>query len=377
MISSSTGHCARLHLSPRIAKRSTPMTGINLSNLSSRTLLFLFIFLGAPLAAHCDTLEDSARELADKIAAALPSPSDVSIGMQNPSSLKPEEVIRVEQALSAELQSRGIHAQTNGSAAPRIVVMLSENLKSFVWTAVIPQGEISQVVLTTIPRPLENWAISNGITMTLRSEKFWEGPQPILDATNASSSNGGHLLLLLTSNGLVIRKLESDVASIIPTPPTEFVMRDPIGVITEIENRISVKSASQICSIDPDAHTLIECHPTEGPAYARQSQELELVPPGPMHVENGGQIAAVQSNCRDGHLYLAAGQGDYTEPDTVRLFESMVTRGVIAERPLSDFLHFPGPVMALQSAGTTPRAIVHNLQTGNYEAYRIFVSCGQ
>ena len=62
--------------------------------------------------------------------------------------------------------------------------------------------------------------------------------------------------------------------------------------------------------------------------------------------------------------------------DTIGLFESTVVNGIAAEKRLSDFLHFPGPVVALQFAKFAPRAIVRNLQTGNYEAYRISVTCG-
>ena len=42
-----------------------------------------------------------------------------------------------------------------------------------------------------------------------------------------------------------------------------------------------------------------------------------------------------------------------------------------------DEFDFPGPVTAVHATTDTPRAIVHNLQTGNYEAYRIFISCVQ
>ncbi len=72
MISRSTGHRAKLLLLPRVAGRSTPMTGTDRSNLSCRTLLFLFALLGTPMAARCDSLEDSAKELARKIAGVLP-----------------------------------------------------------------------------------------------------------------------------------------------------------------------------------------------------------------------------------------------------------------------------------------------------------------
>lgn len=376
MISRSVGHSARLVFLPRMADRSTPMTGNDRSSLACRTLLFLFVLLAAPMAARSAALEDSARELARKIAAALPALGNITCEIRNVSSLEPDEVARIEQTLKTELQDRCVHMQTSGSEADRIVVMLSENLKGLVWTAEIHQGDASRIVLVTVPRPSENRIPFNRMPVALRNEKFWEGSQRILDATIANSSNGDALLLLLTSDGLLIRKVGSDEASIVRIPPTQFVTRDPAGTITQTENRITVSFVAQICSIDPDARVLIECHPADGPA-GRTFEKLELALPGPTHVERGSQIATVRNICKNGQLSLASGRGDYTEPDTIQVFEAAVVNGIIVEKTLSDFLHFTGPVMALQSDDTTARAIVRNLQTKNYEAYRILISCGQ
>ncbi len=377
MISRSVGHSARLVFLPRLAGRSTPMTGIDRSSLAGRTFLFLFVLLAAPMAARSATLEDSARELARKMAAALPALGNITCEIRNVSSLQPDEVARIEQTLKTELQDRCVHTQTSGSETDSIVVMLSENLKDLVWTAEIHQGDASRIVLVTVPWPAENRIPFNRMPVALRSEKFWEGSQRILDVTIANSSNGDALLLLLTSDGLLIRKVGSDEASIVQIPPSQFVIRDPAGTITQTENRITVSFVAQICSIDPDARAVIECHLADGPVRGRVYEKLELALPGPTHVERGGQIATIRNICKNGQLSLASGRGDYTEPDTIQAFEATVVNGMIVEKALSDFLHFAGPVMALQSDDTTARAIVRNLQTKNYEAYRILISCGQ
>jgi hypothetical protein len=333
--------------------------------------------LAAPMAARSATLEDSARELARKMAAALPALGNITCEIRNVSSLQPDEVARIEQTLKTELQDRCVHTQTSGSETDSIVVMLSENLKDLVWTAEIHQGDASRIVLVTVPWPAENRIPFNRMPVALRSEKFWEGSQRILDVTIANSSNGDPLLLLLTQDGLLIRKVGSEVVSNVQIPTTEFVARDPAGTITQTENRITVSFVAQICSIAPDARAVIECHLAEGPVRGRVYEKLELALPGPTHVERGSQIATVRNICKDGQLSLASGRGDYTEPDTIQAFEATVVNGIIVEKTLSDFLHFTGPVMALQSDDTTARAIVRNLETKNYEAYRILISCGQ
>jgi hypothetical protein len=376
MISGSVGKRVEFVFVPRMAGRSTPMTGTDRSSLSYRTILIFFLLLGAPMAARSDRLEDSAKELARKVAAALPARDGVFIEVRNISSLAPDEVSVVEQTLKRELQNQSVAAPANSTDVVDVRVTLSESIKSFLWAAEIGRGNAPQVVLLIVPRSSENQIVSNAMPMTLRGEKFWEGPQHILDATTANASNGDPLLLLLTQDGLLIRKIGSDVVSIVPVPIDPSVTRDPSGAIAQTENGIAVRSVRQICRIDTDARTVIECHPTEGPVRGQVYDKPELAVPGPIHVERGSQIAVVQSSCRGGQLYLAAGTGDYTEPDTLELFESTVVDGTVVEKRLSDLLHFAGPVIALQFAGASPRAIVHNLETGNYEGYRISNTCG-
>jgi len=327
------------------------------------------------MAARSGTLEDSARELARKIADALPAGSEVAIEVRNLSSLAAGEVTNVERTLRAELRNRGLRSPSDGGVTLGVRVTLSENVKGFVWSAEI-RRDVPRVMLLAFRKPLENRIASDAMPMILRSEKFWEGPQRILDATIANSSNGDPLLLLLTSDELLIRKVGNDEVSTVQVPPAQSVARDPAGALTQDGNRIVVRFAPQICSIDIDARTLIECHPADGPPGGRVFEKLELALPHPVHFEMGGRSGPVQSSCRGGQLFLAGGPGDYTEPDTIQLFESTVAGGVITERPLSDFLHFAGPVTALQCVGPTPTVVVHNLQTGNYEAYRISISCG-
>jgi hypothetical protein len=352
------------------------MTGIDRSTFSYRTLLIFFVLLGTPMAARSGTLEDSARELARKIADALPERSEVAIEVRNLSSLAAGEVTNVERTLHAELRNRGLRSPSDGGVTLSVRVTLSENMKGFVWSAEIRQ-DVPRVILLAFRNPPENRVASDAMPMILRSEKFWEGPQRILDAAIANSSSGDPLLLLLTPDELLIRKVGNDEVSTVQIPAAQSVARDPAGALTQDGNRIIVRSAPQICSIDLDARTFAECHPADGPPGGRVFEKLELLAlPNPVHFETGTRSGTVQSSCRDGQLFLAGGPGDYTEPDTIQLFESTVAGGVITEKPLSDFLHFAGPVMALQCVGPTPTVIVHNLQTGNYEAYRISISCG-
>ena len=350
--------------------------GIDRSNLSLRTVMILFVFLGASTAARSATLEDSARELARKVTAALPAGDHVSIEIRNISSLAAEDVSVVEQTLTNALHDQDVRLPLDRKDAVNVRVTLSESIKSFLWAAEIDHGGTHQVLLLAVPRPAGDRIVSSALPMTLRSEKFWEGSQRILDAILTKASNGDPLLLLLAQDGLQIRNIGSNKVSIIPIPLDPSVTRASAGGLEQTDDGITFRTVPQVCLIDTDARALIECHPAGVPSTGRVFQKMEGGMPGTPQVDRGSQITAVESSCRAGELYLAAGAGDYTESDTIGLFESTVVNGIAAEKRLSDFLHFPGPVVALQFAKFAPRAIVRNLQTGNYEAYRISVTCG-
>jgi hypothetical protein len=254
-------------------------------------------------------------------------------------------------------------------------VTLSESIKSFVWAAETDHDGSAQILLLAVPRSSSNRIVSSAMPITLRSEKFWEGPQRILDAIPAKAANGDPLVMLLGPDGIQIRNIGSDNTSIVPIPIDLRTSRDPAGGLEQTDNGILFKSLSQVCRIDIYANALVACSRTDGPSPGRVFEKLEFGVPGPTHVERGSQVIPVQSSCGAERLYLTAGTGDYTQSDRIEAFESTAVNGVFVEKRLSDFLHLPGPVMALQFGETTPRAIVRNLQTGNYEAYHISITC--
>jgi hypothetical protein len=91
----------------------------------------------------------------------------------------------------------------------------------------------------------------------------------------------------------------------------------------------------------------------------------------------GDEIATVNPDGQCGGRWhvLAAGTGDWTQPDELRGYAIW---GDLVELS-GDPVELPGPILALWPSddGTYVRAVVHNLQTGNYEAYVVTASCSQ
>jgi hypothetical protein len=195
-----------------------------------------------------------------------------------------------------------------------------------------------------------------------------------------NSTDGGQLLLLLTVDGVSITKNGTDAFPRFSFPPVQTVLRNPAGTLTQAGNELTAAMPQQICvfSLTPDG--LSQCHPTEGPSPGRVFANLQLLSlgtPPPPHPEWGSQIQEIQSRCGSGAQFLVAGPGDYTQTDFVQLFGSDLTQHQPAGKPLSNLLNFAGPVMDMHADGTGARAVVHNLETGSYEAHRISIECGR
>ena len=90
--------------------------------------------------------------------------------------------------------------------------------------------------------------------------------------------------------------------------------------------------------------------------------------------EWGSDIAAVKTGCGAGSQVLATATGDQAE-DSIRAFE-FPDRDPVA---VSAAVAFPGPVSALwtEARGDSAIAIARNRDTGNYEAFRLSLACGQ
>ena len=378
MISCSFGHRAEFLLVFREARRTIPMTADRFT-LYCRAILFLFVTLGLPSFVRPATLEDSAKAFARKIAAALPARENVSCEIRNISSLQPAEVARIEQALRAELQDRDIRLSENSDASINLVITLSENFANLVWTGEIHHGENSSVVLVAVDRSSESRALPSAMPVTIRSEKFWEGPEHILDAGDISDGAGKSWLVLLLPNGLLIHDKQSGSDRMTEVISNQSVSRDPWGNLKfePNENTVAFFLSPRVCAVNLEKSDLDGCLPPGGssgePLANRVPVMFDVAPPGPPPQGKGTVIQMGPVCGSAAEQFLATSARDYTQSDSLQAFriESGSAIAVSAE------LDFPGPITALHAGADPPRAVVRNLTTGNYEAYRLSFSCGQ
>jgi hypothetical protein len=361
----------------RGARRSTPMMSPQQIRHSCRVLLFLFVWIGIPGRAASATLDDSAREFAQKIAAVLTSKENISYEIRNLSSLQPGEVARMEQSFKAEMKDRGITFVSSGGPIT-ILVTLSENFRSLVWTGEIQQGNAPLVILLEVARPSENRTLPANMPVSIHSEKFWEGPERILDAGEISDGAGKSWLVLLLPGGLRILDKQSGASSVIEIISNQSASRDPWGHLNfeKIANEFAFFLAPQFCVMNLATHNFGGCsadpHSAQYPIPSQPPVMIDVTPSG-TQPGKGTEIFISRPACGGANQFLATGARDYTQPDSLQLFE-IKPSGAAA---ISAELNFPGPITALHASSEVPRAVVKNLSTGNYEAFRLSFSCSQ
>lgn len=379
MISSRLGF--RANLVSCDARCNTLMIVPDRSAHIRRAILFLVFSLGVPNLVRAASLEDSAKALAAKIAAVLPAREDVSCEIRNVSSLLPDAVARIDQAVRTGLYEQGVRFAANG-AEVSVVVTLSENLKNLVWTAEVHKGESSQVVLITVERASQDRAVSTAMPVTIHSEKFWEGQERILDAGEASNGAGKFWLVLLLPEGVRIQDKQKGVAAMTEIKSLQSANRDPWGNLN-VEpggKSIGILLAPRMCIVNLETLDFSGClspvEPSSAPLGGRIPVIFDIAPGGAPPPGKGTMIE-MQPVCGRGDEFLATGGRDYTQADSVQVFEIRAGGTATSAVAVSSELDFPGPVMALHSVSPTPRAVVRNLTTGNYEAYRLSFTCGQ
>jgi len=131
--------------------------------------------------AASSPLADAARQLAAKIAAALPPRATIALEVRNLSSLGAAEVSSARRVLETGLQARGL--QFGGSFSDRIPVRvtLSENLDGNLWIAEVARPDASYMAIVGWPKARDNGAPSQTPEVVLKKELIWEQEQQIVD----------------------------------------------------------------------------------------------------------------------------------------------------------------------------------------------------
>jgi len=376
-------------------------------------LYFSFIYI-CKASPPADPLEDPTRALARKVATALHG-GVVSLDQQNLSSLDGTSFLSLTRVFQDELKRRGIEVGQKGVSA-KLVLTVSEALTGYLGVVQIRQGEQIENVVVSLGRVTVPERESTGRGLTLNKELLFSADTPILDVVFHGSDRGP--LEVLGNNRITSYQREGDrwlPGSSIGLPRNEPAGRELIGRLGIGIDDMSAAFPGEICNFSLSGKD--SCHPnkrhiglSELPEELLESKKtpdwisatkfeyegdsamivagkdglLRLFEEAPDPVATfpdfGSEITSLRSGCGSGWQVLAAGSADWTAPDKVEALELHDEKLL----PVSQSVPFAGPVLALRIGQKNSQlqpvdaiAIVRNLQTGRYEAYRLTVICAE
>lgn len=358
-----------------------------------------------------DSLDDGVRVLARKVGE-MTRGAAVEVKEENKSSLRESQVTELEKAFVEELRRSGAKIVQQG-VQTKITLTLSENASGYLGVVRLQHGGDSQDVIQLLGRALEEAGIQQSVRMTLRRELLNSSEQPILDVV--FPHDDANRMVVLSPTQLVDYDRDGSTWKAnapLKLPRIGLSTRDLRGRVDVGLDELNVIFPAEICNIstrDGD-----RCHASRGQVNfsSMPEQSLKEITPGLDAVEfqNGGQktvivvgkdrkmrlyhddsepfqttaeygdqISSIQSGCGSGQQVLVTERGDGTAADTVQAVEIRDDKLALVAQPMQ----FGGPVTMLRAASrtlgfpdTAAIAVVHNLQSGNYEAYRLTISCG-
>jgi hypothetical protein len=383
----------------------------------SGCLFFFSSLFFARAASPADPLEDATRALARKVASAIHG-GTVSLAQQNLSSLNGTEFSHLNGVFQEELQSRGVKISQNQPGV-KVVFTVAGSLHGYMGVVQIERGDSSTSEMEPLGRAADSLSSDAPSATTLHKEFLFAQESPLVDVAFTADRKSAyalgpeeirlyalkgeqwesagferlpaHLPLSRDLRGFLFPGVDINAAYL----PGEFcrssvvehkgwtcdIDREHMPVRSVFPESLIARKAPWVSATQFETDGAIQVILTGKDGLAR----LYADSPEPITTiaDWGSEISSIKSGCATGWQILATGKNDWTSADTIQAFEIKDH----APRAVSQALEFNGPVIALHnpaSSRSTDKfeaedavAIVHNLQTGRYEAYRLTVACAE
>jgi len=398
---------------------------------SWRALGFLIIFstLFAAYAAAADDWSAPEAELARKIAG-LTGQSQVALTIANRSSLNDSERDQIGRGLRAAIAGAGVKLVDGEPAGVTVQVSLSENLRSYIWTAEVKQvGKEDSIVMVSFARSSRDPVPVQPPKVYLRKTLLWSQAEQILDVA-AREDAPAPSMLVLDANAITAYQLKEgrwrpDHA--LPVTHTRAWPRDLRGrIVRQGGGSFDAYLPGVVCHATENTATIMDCHASDDPwpigpeqfglramidptrdfftglvapagpqASVRPFYSAAPLPQnkntlwllaatdGTIHkldgntdqslnaTDFGSDVAAVRSECGTEWQLLATRRGRTN--DALSAYEMPDREPVRVSLPLE----FAGTITALwtEPKGNGVIAVVKNAASGQYEAYRVTIAC--
>jgi len=405
------------------------------SPLASRLIFSLFVLALLSAPGKAQNWTGAEEELAGKIVAAT-GPQTMALEVVNRSSLSAATTDDIRRNLLTQLAVLGVRFVAADQASVKVRVSLSENLPSYVWVAEIRKGaDPASVVMVALPRTAPAPVKSQATAMVLNKILLWSQQERILDV--ALIDVNPVRMLVLDANGVTPYRIQDShwqPETLLPIAHSRPWPRDLRGRLVPGGDKnplfVDIYMPGIRCRSSTSTPPAMTCNESSepwpvGPAFPALNASFTasrnyfggtLLPgvgklitapafysaapvprdqvtwwllstvSGQVHLLDGvtdqvieklawgSDIASIRSGCGAGWQTLATGSGE-GPTDSVRAFEFSGREPVA----VSASLEASGAITALwtESGSTSAVAVVHNFETGRYEAYRLTLSCGR
>lgn len=329
------------------------------------------------------TPDPAATQLASRVASLLPRRATVSIETRSLAQLPPPAWSNFPSRFQDELRKAGVQASGVPAAAvpttttppeARVRVTLAEDAHGLLLVAEVFTGDNRQVAM--LPWNVPPSAQPNP-PVSINKKLLWAQEDPILDVLLQDSDTE---MLVLGVDSIASYRLTdgkwvavSTATLALPRP----MPRDPRGRIVATPEGFQAFLPAATCTGAWTPELKVTCAigtvtwpGTPGTRWLADRNVLLGDAASSSFEGWGSDQAAIADPC-GGQAIVADSPGN--EHDSVRVYQ--VASGQAT--PLSDALPLPGPVTALWPEGNEATVVVHNLQTGEYEASRLGVACTQ
>lgn len=367
----------------------------------------LVLFFGSALLLPAQTttqppqtatpmLTNAAAQLAARISSLLPRHASALLEAQNLSALSPGEWSNFRSLLQDQLRKAGVALEAT-PPDPRVRVTLSDDARGLLFVAEVFTGDSRQIAMLPWALP----AVQSNPRLHISKKLLFTQPEPILDTLLLDSAS---LLLVLSTEKVAAYRLMGDkwtasatASLVLPRP----MPRDPRGRMKSTADGFKIYLPAATCQgtympelrltcangteLWPDApvrwvadRNTLEGEEMKTPFFS-SANGIFAMTDGRVQERSGqpvagaegwgSDIAPLDNPCGSDALLLATSANP--DRDELRVYEIANSQALLA----SDALPLPGPVTALWPADQSATLVVHNLQTGEYEASRLALAC--
>jgi hypothetical protein len=349
------------------------------------------LLLASAFYMRAATLNEAAHDLAAQIAAALPSHTGAVVSFENMSTLSASEAARIQGLLEAEMKQQGIVSVSGGS---QLIIDISENNRGFLLLAQIALPSGTRVLIC--PWTMEAAPGAPEVAqIALFKNLVIAQPAPVLDFLLPSPSQlivlepGRAVNYSLTGTRWTIDRF-TEVTLERPLPRDargRLIYANGLAEIHLADRSAMWPLADQTVRWVAGRNYLTGSDASQFFATAfsnNRNAKAEL--DGRVHIYDatgnplavvdswGSDLAAITGSCGRSFV-IASSNSDRDQPDRLQAYD-LNDQGAVA---IGDPLTFPGRITTLwpSETGGQLSVVAHNPGTGQYEAYRVALTCTQ